>query len=491
MNYIFYSELNDYLLCKMVFYGGESYWIAQLLLEKGIGAVYLTAFLIIYFQFRSLNGENGILPVKDFVKDKDFFEVPSVFTFLPDDFYLRIGSILGICLSLSVITGFSRFLGSLYLLFTWIALWFLFLSFVKVGQHFYNHGWDLILVETGFLAIFLVFAGQESSEVLIWLFRWVLFRMMIGSGLIKLRGDSSWRNLTSLNSHFETQPFPNGFSWYLDKLPVSMKKLCVLFSHFVLLIIPLFYFAPQPFAGVAGVLTILYQVMIISSGNYAWLNHITIVLSFSLFSDEFISRFVDMSLGFQESSLHSFEGVIFVLAVFIGFKSFEPVKNLVSSNQVQNVGYGPLNLVNSYGAFQSVPKKRFEIVFEASENIKPSEDDWKRFETKVYPHSVDERPGFIAPYNYRLDYALWFVAHNEELIEEEWFQKIVNSLMDRSKAIDSLFRSFPLKSEEIKCVRVMKLTYRFTNVAERNKTDNYWKIIGEEKLYGSVIRDES
>ena len=176
------------------------------------------------------------------------------------------------------LTSYPQQWGTAWSAVVWAALWILYPSFVNVGQTFYAFGWESLLLETGFVAIFAGGAETTPNALLIWMWRWVLFRNMLGAGLIKLRGDPCWRDLTCLRYYFETQPIPNPLSWYFHRLPASVRRAGVAFNHLVELAVPFLYFAPQPFAAIGGFLTIAFQLMLIGSGNLSWLNWITIVL---------------------------------------------------------------------------------------------------------------------------------------------------------------------------------------------------------------------
>ena len=173
----------------------------------------------------------------------------------------------------------------------------IYLSLVNVGQTFYGFGWETMLTEIGFLAIFLGSSDTRAPVVVMWLIVWVLFRTMFGAGMIKLRSDPCWRDLTCLFYHYETQPLPNPLSWYLHHSPPWTHKAGVLFTHFAQLVVPWFYFAPAPLCYWAGGLTILFQITLILSGNLSWLNYITIVLCIPCFDDRLLGR-VDIDFAF-------------------------------------------------------------------------------------------------------------------------------------------------------------------------------------------------
>ncbi|MBV9441106.1 MAG: lipase maturation factor family protein, partial [Acidobacteriaceae bacterium] len=188
-------------------------WVARLLLERGLGIICLIAFLVALNQFRPLLGERGLLPVPNFVRQVPFRESPSLFYSFPKDIAFTAGAWVGILLSLLVISGVSARYTWLSVT-TWTLIYLIYLSFVNVGQTFYAFGWESILLEACFFAIFLGGSRVTPQQIPIWLFRWLLFRIMFGAGLIKLRGDECWRNLTCLKYYYETQPMPNPLSWF-------------------------------------------------------------------------------------------------------------------------------------------------------------------------------------------------------------------------------------------------------------------------------------
>ena len=172
----------------------------------------------------------------------------------------------------------------------WALLWAVYLSFVNVGQTFYAFGWESMLLEAGFLAIFLGPRRAQPSAIPMWLLRWMQFRVMLGAGLIKLRGDACWKALTCLDKFYETQPMPNPLSWYFHHLPAAVLRGGVLFNHFVELIVPFAFFLPQPWATLAGGLTILFQLVLMAGGNLSFLNLFTIVLAIPLLDGELLRR---------------------------------------------------------------------------------------------------------------------------------------------------------------------------------------------------------
>ena len=186
-----------------------SYWYTRLVFERALALVYLIAFLCAARQFIPLLGERGLLPVPRFVRAVPFRKAPSLFFLAPTDTAFRAAAWIGIVLSAAALTGLVEPWGALANASVWAALWLLYLSFVNVGWMFYAFGWETLLLETGFFTIFAGGLSTAPSMWTIWIWRWILFRLMFGAGLSKLRGDPCWRNLTCLYYHHEAQPLPN------------------------------------------------------------------------------------------------------------------------------------------------------------------------------------------------------------------------------------------------------------------------------------------
>ena len=264
---------------------GSEYWLARFAFQRGLALIYLFAFLIALNQFRPLLGEQGLLPVPQFLEFVPFRKAPSIFHFYYSDGFFNGVSLAGVLLSIIALTSLSE-RGPLWIsIAVWSALYGLYLSIMNVGQTFYGFGWESMLLESGFLAILL---GSNTTAVplpLIFLVRWMLFRVEFGAGLIKLRGDPCWRNLTCLHYHYETQPLPNPLSACFHHLPGSFHKLETIGNFAAQLLVPWGLFFPQPIAGIAGALIVLTQLWLFISGNYSWLNLLTIFLAVSSFTN--------------------------------------------------------------------------------------------------------------------------------------------------------------------------------------------------------------
>src|SRR2546426_6391523 len=263
------------------------YWLARFAFQRALAFIYLIAFLVTVHQFRPLLGERGLLPVPDFVRAVPFGRSPSLFHLRYSDPLVLAVAWSGVLLA--AVAALGVFDGPEWpvpvTMAVWALLWALYLSIVNVGQTFYSFGWESLLLEAGFLAIFLGPASTTPQLSLILLRRLLLFRVEFGAGMIKMRGDRCWRDLTCLYYHHETQPMPNPLSWYFHHLPKGLHRMEVLGNHLAQLVVPWFLFLPQPLASVAGLIIVLTQSWLVISGNFAWLNFITMTLAIASFDN--------------------------------------------------------------------------------------------------------------------------------------------------------------------------------------------------------------
>jgi hypothetical protein len=467
----------------------DGLWLVRLLFQRGLAAIYLVAFLSALNQFRPLLGERGLLPVPRFLERVGFLDAPSVFHFHYSDRFFSAIALSGIVLSAIALFGFSECAPLWLSMAVWLVLWAAYLSIVNVGQRCYSFGWESMLVEAGFFAAFLGPSKIQPSFIPVLLLRWMLFRTELGAGLIKLRHDRCWRDLTCLYYHYETQPLPNPTSWYFHRMPKPLHRFGVLFSHFVQLVVPFGLFAPQPIASISGGLTIFHQAWLVVSGNYSWLNWLTIVLGLSAFSDSVLGRVIPLSPAALVPAPPAYHSAMWMLVGLTLELSIRPVLNLFSPEQAMNLNYNPLHLVNTYGAFGSVTKERFEIVIEGTEDSEPGSATWKEYQLKGKPGDPSRRPPQVAPYHLRLDWMLWFLPFSVRMIGgrvltsgyQTWFLRLTEKLLEADRATLRLFREDPLDGRQPNFVRARFYRYQYTTRAERRQTRAWWKrtLVGE------------
>lgn len=382
----------------------ESFEITRYCFLRALAFIYCVAFAVAGNQFRALCGTNGLVPVPRFLQYVRWQDAPSLFYLYYSDRFATLLAWSGFGLALVALSGVLDQAGFAANITLWLLLWAFYLSFENVGQIFYGFGWETLLLESGFLAIFLSPSHIQTPEVMIWLGRWILFRVMFGAGLIKLRADSCWWDLTCLEVHYQTQPMPNPLSWYFHHMPRLFHRFCVLFTHFVELVVPWGYFLPQPISGICGLLTLYFQLMLILSGNLSWLNWITAVLCIFCFSNAWLSWIAPLHWSYSPIPV-VWEGIVWMYAAAVICLSIRPVMNLLSSQQAMNTSYEPLHLVNTYGAFGAVTKRRFEIIVEGTDaRTIDGFTLWKEYVFKGKPGDVSCRPPIVAPYHLRLDW---------------------------------------------------------------------------------------
>jgi lipase maturation factor len=358
------------------------------------------------------------------------------------------------------------------------VLWALYLSIVNVGGRFYGFGWETLLLEAGFLAIFLGNAEVAPPWPVILLFRWLAFRVEFGAGLIKLRGDPCWQNLTCMEWHHETQPLPNPLSWFFHHLPRPIHRMEAVGNFVFQLVLPFGLFLPQPFASVAAVLLISSQLYLVVSGNYAWLNWITIVVAAAGIADqvapEAVRSFLGLDTGGGLGQPTWFVLAVIGLTLLVVVLSYYPVRNLLSRYQAMNASFEPFHLVNTYGAFGTVGRTRYEVIVEGTaSNELTATTVWREYEFKAKPGDPKRIPPQVAPYHLRLDWLMWFLPLSPSY-GDDWFPVFLGRLLVGDATILRLLRHNPFPDQPPVHVRARLFHYRFATRAELRETGAWW-----------------
>jgi hypothetical protein len=451
-----------------------TYHATRFVLLRLLGLVYFVAFLSANDQIVPLVGDRGLLPADAFVERTSFVQYPSIFRLVgTSDGALHVVCIAGTLVAFAVLAGVTNAIAQL-------VLWALYMSVVHIGQTFYGFGWEIQLLETGFLAVFLCpvrtvrpFPASPPPIAVVWLFRWLIVRIMLGAGLIKLRGDACWTDLTCLVYHYETQPNPSPLSWVFHAMPVWAHKVGVVMNHVVELGVPLLVALPRPFRITAGAWFVAFQATLVLSGNLSFLNWLTIVPAIACFDDKllfrlFPAKFRDAIVaGAKDAPPKPHRIASYVLLAIVGVLSLAPVANMLSPRQVMNTSFEPLHLVNTYGAFGSVGRVRHEVILEGTSDTAIDERTvWKEYEFPCKPGDVMRRPCLVTPYHYRVDWQIWFAAMST-YDGEPWLVHLVYLLLKGEPTVKSLLAKDPFPDAPPKWIRAELYRYEMTRLGEK------------------------
>jgi hypothetical protein len=450
---------------------------SRFVIERGLGLIYVVAFVATARQFPPLLGERGLQPAPRFLSRVTFRQAPSVFHLRYSDRLLEAVAWSGAILAASVVLGLPQRAPLPVTILVWFALWVLYQSIVNIGQTFYGFGWETLLLEAGFLAILLGNAEVAPPWPVILLFRWLAFRVEFGAGLIKLRGDRCWRELTCMEWHHETQPMPNPLSWFFHHLPRPIHRLEVVGNFVAQLVLPFGLFLPQPVATVAALLLIGSQLYLVVSGNYAWLNWITIVVTSAGIADSVLPPPVLTALDLDADPVAALPAwfvvaVVAVTALVVALSWF-PVRNMASPRQAMNASFDPFHLVNTYGAFGTVGRRRYEVIVEGTDGDPSDEALWREYEFKGKPGDPRRLPPQYAPYHLRLDWLMWFLPLSP-MYGEGWFLPFLGRLLQGDRSILRLLRHDPFPDRPPRYVRARLFDYRFTTWPELRETRAWW-----------------
>lgn len=430
--------------------------------QKALGVIYLIAFVSFGVQAGGLIGSQGILPVSEYFTQvhqamgaRAWWYAPSIFWVNSSNVALHTAWILGAVLSISATLGYFRRACLAVMLV-------LYLSLCTAGQDFWSFQWDILLTEAGFLAIFL-----DDSPARKWLFRWLLFRLMFMSGLAKLlSGDPNWRNLTALRYQYETQPLPTPVAWYMHQLPLGFHKLSTAMVLATEIPVPFLIFAPPRIRRWAAFPLIGLQVLIMLTGNYTFFNLLTIVLCLFLW-DTGSTR-----TKAPETRLH--RAVTVALMVFVlttsGLQLLEMVSFPLPGAATRYLAWiSPLRIINTYGLFAVMTTTRPEIIVEGSNDG----TSWRAYEFRYKPGDGKRAPPWVAPYQPRLDWQMWFAALGTPQ-QNVWFYRFVARLMQGSAPVLGLMEGNPFPEGSPRYIRAVIYQYRFTDFATRKSTGAWW-----------------
>ena len=446
---------------------------ARWLFTRALGAVYAIAFANALLELRPLLGADGLTPIPRYLRRVSPRAQPSVFHLHYSDRFALLVAGVGLVLSAALVAGLPQRGPVAAWLLVWLVVWALYLSIVNVGQIWYGFGWESILLEAGFFAAFVGPDHVAPPRAGVLLVVWLLFRVELGAGLIKLRGDPCWRDLTCLEYHHETQPLPAPLSWHAHRLPHWWHRVEAAGNHLTQLVVPFGLFLPQPIASVAALVIIVTQGWLVVTGNFAWLNAVTIVLAVAVLDGGWLS-WLPAGPATVADPPAWFGGLVLAVAAAVLVMSVRPVRNMLSRTQRMNTSYNPFHLVGTYGAFGTVTRRRDELVVEGTSDRAPGpHSEWRAYEFKGKPGDPSRRPPQVAPYHLRLDWLMWFAALSTSAAHP-WLLELVRRLLRGDDPVLRLLRSDPFPDAPPAAVRIIRYRYRFTTRADRRATGRWW-----------------
>jgi hypothetical protein len=495
----------------------RDYVLTRWLILRLLGFVYVFAFVGLIAQGPALLGSHGLTPAATYVEllqgdGRTFSDLPSLFWFGASDDALAAWAWVGLALAIACMLGYANMVSL-------VLLWIIYGSYARVGQLWFSFGWEIQVLETTLLAAALAhpwdprpIAARAPPILAIVLTRWMVFRIMLGAGLIKLRGDACWTELTCLDFHFETQPIPNPLSPFFHGMPHEALAAGVVFNHAVEIVAPFFVFGPRRLRLIAGILMLAFQLVLIASGNLAFLNWLTVVPIIACFDDDALLRVLprrardwvrarlarsperiarDRPRSAKLTALAA--GIAFIpilawtpmflvalaacagiawykrldwhalavgcFAALVAIKSAAIVDNLTSRRQAMNRSYDELALVNTYGAFGSVGDQRYELVIEGTQSDDPQTAEWRAYELPCKPGDVKRRPCVLGPYHRRLDWLIWFAAMHEAP-RDPWVIHLAWKILDGDRTIRQLIAVDPFDGQPPKWLRIRRFLYR-------------------------------
>lgn len=452
------------------------YDLVSWLFLRGLGLVYLAAFYSLAGQVLGLVGSEGILPLPEYLGaaraglgPSAYWQLPTLFWLDASDGALLAGAWAGVALALLVTFG-------LLVRPALVALWALYLSYIYAGQIFLNFQWDILLVESGFLAIFLT----GGSRIVVWLYRLLLFRFMSLSGVVKLlSGDATWHGLTALSFHFWTQPLPSPLAWHAAHLPPAVLAGMTAATLLIELVLVFAIFLPRRPRMAAAVLILALQLAILATGSYNFFNLLTMLLCLFLFDDQALRRLVPARLAARIARTAPPPGrlaaalaaAIALIVVPIGLNlMWQPVagRSLPLAGALQRAA-APLLLANPYGVFAVMTTTRPVIAIEGSDDGK----EWKEYVLPSMPGPVDRPLSWNVPFQPRLDWQLWFAAL-EGAGRNPWTQRLMLRLLEGSAPVQGLFSENPFPGGPPTYVRAELYDYRLADRELYARTGQPW-----------------
>lgn len=491
-------------------YGARNVLLARWIFLRALALIYFSAFYSLLFQIKGLNGPEGILPAGNYLRaiaqyyhETAWWHAPSLFWFSSSSAMLMGTVWVGIAASVLVLLNVWPRL-SLFVCFV------CFLSFVSAAGDFSSYQSDGMLLEAGFLSLFFAPPGiwpglaaqNPPSHASLWLLRWEWFRIYFESGLVKeLSGDPQWHNFTAMDEYYQNSPLPTWIGWYMQHLPHWFHATSVVLTLLMELVLVFMLFFPRRVRLICFLIVTPWEIGVILTGNYAFLNYLVLALGFLLMDDVYLARIVPARFQRYFSVDHkparltdvpSWRDTVHTIAVaasaamliWIGYATTAQMVDLVFPRVLPlapATALDPFRIANQYGLFAVMTRGRYEIEFQGSKDGV----NWQPYVFRYKPQLLNEAPRIYAPYQPRFDWNLWFASLGD------WQQNDIvpfteERLLLNDRDVIGLFRSDPFGAQPPRLVRAVLYQYWFTSIEEKRRTGNWWsrKFLG---LYAPAL----
>jgi lipase maturation factor 1 len=473
-----------------------TYFHARRWFLRALGAIFLIAFLSFWMQADGLIGAQGVLPVAQFLEAARAQLGGSAWLALPTLCWLNSSNAF-----LHFLCGAGAVLSALLIAeiapaICLVVLGVLYLSLTIAGQTFFSFQWDILLLETGFLAIFIAPLNWWSrrdrpaplSRPALFLLQFLLFKLMLLSGVVKLTsGDPSWWNLSALDYHYWTQPLPTMLGWWADKSPEWFKHFSTAFVLIVEIVAPFLIWFPRRLRLLGCGFLVLLQIVIGLTGNYAFFNLLTLALCLLLIDDAVWPRRSRLTNATPTGRAWPVWVPVLVIILtmplngFLIYNGFKPEAQWPPAIESLYNVVAPFRIVNSYGLFRVMTKERPEIVIEGSDNG----IEWKPYRFKWKPGALDRVPGFVEPHQPRLDWQMWFAALSD-VRQNPWFIGLALRLLENSPDVVGLLGENPFPKTPPRYLRANIYRYHFSSLEEHQKTGAWWRR-EDERVYLPLV----
>lgn len=455
---------------------------------RGLGLVFCIAFVSLLPQLRGLLGPDGLSPAAELLTlgraglgPERYWRLPTLLWVFGTSAAALWGVGLAglLCGALLVVNVAPRW--------ALVGAWACYLSLCTVGGDFLSFQWDALLLEASLVSLPLTpghllppRVAPEPPRGPILLVRFLLFRLMVLSGTVKLAsGDPTWRNLTALEFHYWTQPLPNRIAWYVHQLPAGFQRFSVAATLVIELLAPFLLFGTRRVRLIGVSAIALLQVMILVTGNFGFFNVLTLVLCIAALDDGVLARWPRFGSPFAPAPARRFPRVR--TASFAAFASVYAVLALTQDARAVLGATPPapvawvlqqvsgFNSINTYGLFAVMTTQRNEIVIQGSDDGRT----WREYLLKWRPGRENEVPRFVGPHMPRLDWQMWFAAFSP-CGTSPWLLRLQEKLLQGDPVLRGFFREDPFPNTPPRYLRTRLFAYHFTDWATRRATGAYW-----------------